>query len=36
MGRRGWRIVDNQLNVTLAGYDVAWLIPLIELEQMIE
>ena len=36
MGRRGWRIVDNTLDVTLAAYDVAWLIPLIELEQMIE
>ncbi|MBX2864022.1 MAG: sugar phosphorylase [Leptolyngbyaceae cyanobacterium MAG.088] len=36
MGRRGWRIVDNTLNVSLAAYDVAWLIPLIELEQMIE
>ena len=36
MGRRGWRIVDNRLNVTLAAYDVAWLIPLIELERMIE
>lgn len=35
-GQRGWRIVDNTLNVTLAAYDVAWLIPLIELEQMIE
>ena len=36
MGRRGWRIVENTLDVTLAAYDVAWLIPLIELEQMIE
>ncbi|MFG6096700.1 sugar phosphorylase [Leptothoe sp. ISB3NOV94-8A] len=36
MGRRGWRIVDDTLSVTLAAYDVAWLIPLIELEQMIE
>ncbi|MEM9265402.1 MAG: alpha-amylase family glycosyl hydrolase [Cyanobacteria bacterium P01_F01_bin.13] len=36
MGRRGWRIVENRLDVTLAAYDVAWLIPLIELEQMIE
>ncbi|MEM7794762.1 MAG: sugar phosphorylase [Cyanobacteria bacterium P01_C01_bin.118] len=35
MGRRGWRIMDNKLEVTLAAYDVAWLIPLIELEQMI-
>lgn len=36
MGRRGWQIVDGTLSVTLAAYDVAWLIPLIELEQMIE
>ena len=36
MGRRGWQIVDDTLSVTLAAYDVAWLIPLIELEQMIE
>lgn len=36
MGQRGWRIVNNTLDVTLAAYDVAWLIPLIELERMIE
>ncbi|MGD1855469.1 MAG: alpha-amylase family glycosyl hydrolase [Leptolyngbyaceae cyanobacterium] len=36
IGRRGWRIVNNSLEVTLAAYDVAWLIPLIELERMIE
>ncbi|NEQ53665.1 MAG: sugar phosphorylase, partial [Leptolyngbya sp. SIO3F4] len=36
MGHRGWRIVDKTLDVTLAAYDVVWLIPLIELEQMIE
>ncbi|MEM9978569.1 MAG: sugar phosphorylase, partial [Cyanobacteria bacterium P01_D01_bin.2] len=36
LGRRGWQIVNNKLTVTLAAYDVAWLIPLIELEQMIE
>lgn len=36
MGRRGWRIMDDTLKVTLAAYDVAWLIPLIELETMIE
>ena len=36
MGRRGWRIVNNTLDVLLAAYDVAWLIPLVELERMIE
>ncbi|MEO0534598.1 MAG: alpha-amylase family glycosyl hydrolase [Cyanobacteria bacterium P01_A01_bin.123] len=36
MSGRGCRITGDSLEVTLAPYDVAWLTPLVELEQMIE
>ena len=35
-GKRGWRVKDGTLSVTLAPYDVVRLIPFAELEQMIE
>ena len=36
VGKRGWRADDQGLEVTLQPYDVAWLIPFVELESMIE
>lgn len=36
MSGRGCRITGDSLEIALAPYDVAWLTPLVELEQMIE
>ncbi len=34
--QRGWMAQDQTLNLTLQPYDVVWLIPFVELEQIIE
>ncbi|MDJ0716459.1 MAG: sugar phosphorylase [Prochloraceae cyanobacterium] len=36
VGRRGWRVQDGNLEVTLQPYNVVWLMPLVELEKAIE
>ena len=36
IGNRGWIADENKLKLTLAPYDVAWLIPFIELERNID
>ncbi|HDZ90965.1 MAG: sugar phosphorylase [Deltaproteobacteria bacterium] len=36
IGKRGWRAKDKVLSVLLQPYDVAWLIPFAELEEMIK
>lgn len=36
VGRRGWMAKDKNIDVTLLPYDVAWLIPVAELERAIK
>ena len=36
VGKRGWMAQEQTLKLTLQPYDVVWLIPFVELEQIIE
>ena len=36
VGKRGWKVQDQILELTLQPYEVIWLIPFVELETMIE
>ena len=36
VGKRGWRVKEQKLSIVLQPYDLAWLIPFVELERDIE
>jgi sucrose phosphorylase len=36
VGKKGWRVHEQKLNLVLQPYDIVWLIPFVELERSIE